>query len=261
MDFEQICQLMAAAEREAAELVMHAHNILSETKSGSRDVVTEYDRRVQQFLEDKIRQAIPEAHFFCEELGEREDLHSEHMFIIDPIDGTMNFVRGFNHSCISMAYANKGQVCAACVYNPYVDEMFTAVKGQGAYLNGKPLQIQDRALSDSIVCFGTSPYYEELTDRTFKLITETFKAALDVRREGSAELDLCSVAAGRAGIFFELRLSMWDYAAGALIISEAGGRCCTIDGEELPYDGTVSSVAAGSPAALEEFLGIVRNCQ
>jgi len=261
MDFEQICQLMAAAEREAAELVMHAHNILSETKSGSRDVVTEYDRRVQQFLEDKMRQALPEVHFFCEELGEREDLHSEHMFIIDPIDGTMNFVRGFNHSCISMAYAHEGAVCAACVYNPYVDELFTAVKGQGAYLNGRRLQIQNRPLSDSVVCFGTSPYYEELTDRTFELTKAAFKAALDVRREASAELDLCSVAASRAGIFFELRLSMWDFAAGALIISEAGGRCCTLEGEELPYDGRASSVAAGAPAALEEFLRIAKACK
>ncbi len=261
MDFEQICQLMAAAEREVAELVMHAHNILSETKSGSRDVVTEYDRRVQQFLEEKMRQIIPNAHFFCEELGEREDLHSEHMFIIDPIDGTMNFVRGFNHSCISMAYAYEGEVCAACVYNPYMDEMFTAVKGRGAYLNGKRLTIQDRPLSDSVVCFGTSPYYQELTDITFAITKEAFKAALDLRREASAELDLCSVAASRAGIFFELRLSMWDYAAGALIINEAGGRCCTIEGEDLPYDGSASSVAAGCPSALEEFLRIAKACQ
>lgn len=261
MEFEQICQLMAAAEREAAELLMHAHNILSETKSGSRDVVTEYDRRVQQFLEKRMLEALPEAHFFCEELGEREDLSSEHIFVIDPIDGTMNFVRGFNHSCISMAYAHRGEFCVACVYNPYVDEMFTAVKGQGAYLNEKRLLIDDRPLSDSIVCFGTSPYYEELWDRTFAITKESFKAALDVRREGSAELDICSVAAGRAGIFFELRLSMWDYAAGALILSEAGGRCCTIEGQELPYNGSTSSVAAGSPAALEEFLGIAGRCQ
>ncbi len=251
---------MAAAEREAAELVMHAHNILSETKSGSRDVVTEYDRRVQQFLEGRMLELLPEAHFFCEELGEREDLSSEHIFVIDPIDGTMNFVRGFNHSCISMAYAHRGEFCAACVYNPYVDEMFTAVKGRGAYLNGRQLHIAHRALSDSVVCFGTSPYYQEHWDRTFALTKAAFQSALDVRREGSAELDLCSVAAGRAGIFFELRLSMWDYAAGALIVSEAGGRCCDIDGNPLPYDGRASSVAAGSPAALEEFLRIAKDC-
>lgn len=260
MDFEQICQLMAAAEREAAELLMHAHNILSETKSGSRDVVTEYDRRVQQFLEDKVRKALPEAHFFCEELGEREDLRSEHMFIIDPIDGTMNFVRGLNHSCISMAYAYRGEICVACVYNPYVEELFTAIKGQGAYLNGRRLLIQDRPLSDSVVSFGTSPYYEELTDRTFELTKAAFIGALDVRRQASAELDLCNIAASRTGIFFELRLSMWDFAAGALIVSEAGGRCCTVEGEELPYDGRASSVAAGCPAALEEFLRIAKAC-
>lgn len=257
---KSVCDMIAAAEKDAARLLMEAHDILSETKSGSRDVVTEYDRRVQLFLEERIRQALPEAHFFCEELGEREDLSSEHMFVIDPIDGTMNFVRGFNHSCISIAYAHRGIFCAAAVYNPYTDELFTAVKGAGACLNGKRLLIEDRSLADSVVCFGTAPYYPEFYERTFRLTEAAFRAALDIRREGSAELDLCSVAASRAGVFFEYKLSMWDYAAGALIISEAGGRCCALDGSELPYDGRASSVAAGAPTALEELLRLAQNC-
>ena len=101
MEPYEIAAMLASAEREAAELIMHAGSIIAEDKSGHRDVVTEYDRKVQLLMEKRIREAMPEATFFCEEMNERDDLHAENVFIIDPIDGTMNFVKGFNHSCIS----------------------------------------------------------------------------------------------------------------------------------------------------------------
>jgi len=263
MNVSNITNSLTKIIRDAGKIMLGANkNRDFDSKAGTANFVTAYDVAVQDFLIKSIKDILPEAVFMAEEKeNDTAVLFEKYCFIIDPIDGTMNFVRGFNHSCISMAYAHEGEVCAACVYNPYMDEMFTAVKGRGAYLNGKRLTIQDRPLSDSVVCFGTSPYYQELTDITFAITKEAFKAALDLRREASAELDLCSVAASRAGIFFELRLSMWDYAAGALIISEAGGRCCTIEGEALPYDGNASSVAAGCPSALEEFLRIAKACQ
>ena len=118
MTVNEICLLMCEAERRAASLMLQAHDILAERKSGARDVVTAYDRRVQEQLIGELRAAVPEAHFFCEELGEQEKLDSEHVFIIDPIDGTMNFVRGFSHSCIAVAYASFGKTLAAAVYNP-----------------------------------------------------------------------------------------------------------------------------------------------
>lgn len=249
-----ICGKMKEAEREAARLLRYANNIVGENKSGSRDVVTEYDRRIQKLLESRMLEEIPGAQFFCEELGEQGGLQAEHLFIIDPIDGTMNFVKGFNHSCISMAYAEKGEICAAAVYNPYADEMFTAVKGMGAFLNDRPISVSSSGLSDSIVCFGSSPYRTELADRTFALARRCFDASLDVRREGSAELDLCSVAAGRAGLYFELSVSFWDYAAGWLIVKEAGGICLTAEGRELPFDGSKTSIAAGNEQTVREFL-------
>ena len=95
MTSNEICTVMQAAERKAAELILHAHGVMTERKSGARDVVTQYDRAVQQLLMDELRAAVPEAHFFCEEMDEREKLDSPQLFIIDPIDGTMNFVRGF----------------------------------------------------------------------------------------------------------------------------------------------------------------------
>ncbi len=257
MTVNEICRQMRESERHAAALMLQAHDILAERKSGARDVVTEYDRRVQELLMNELRAAVPEAHFFCEELDAREKLESEHLFIIDPIDGTMNFVRGFSHSCIAVAYASRGTVLASAIYNPYLDEMFHALRGGGAYLNGRPIRCAADDLGGSVVCFGTSPYCPELSDRTFALARALFEGSLDLRREGTAELDLCSVAAGRAGLFFELYLSLWDYAAGALLVEEAGGVCATAEGAPLPLtDGKSSVVAAANEAVMAEFLRI-----
>ena len=248
-----ILAAMEAAEREAAGLVMHAHGILAECKTGHRDVVTEYDRRVQDLLLDRLSAACPGARFFCEENDRHDDLHAEHVFIIDPIDGTMNFVRGLNHSCISVAYQNRGTLEAAAVCNPYVDELFTALRGGGAFLNGRPLHADPAPLSETLVLCGTSPYREDLTARTFRRMEAAHRASLEIRRQGSAELDLCSVAAGRAGAYFELSLSLWDYAAGFLIVQEAGGFCTQLDGSPLPFDGGKPAVLAGGPQAWADF--------
>ena len=257
MNLNKICELIQDAEREAAGLIMHAHGILAEKKTGRRDVVTEYDRRVQTLLTERLLSFLPEAQFFSEELESQGSPDAEQLFIIDPIDGTMNFVHGFHCSCISVAYAERGTLCAGVIYNPYTDEMFSAVLGQGASCNGRSIRVTEDRLRDTIACFGTSPYYPELADRTFQLARKFFDESLDLRRDGSAALDLCSVAAGRAGVYFEQRVSLWDYAAGALIVREAGGVCCCIDGSELPFDGKKSSILAGSPQTVREFLNII----
>ena len=120
--------------------------------------------------------------------------------MIDPIDGTMNFVRGFHHSAISVAYMRSGVLRAASVYNPYAEECFSALAGEGAWCNGRPIRAGELPLSESVVCCGTAPYSPQLADSTFDLIKKAFLASLDIRREGSAALDMCSAAAGRAGV-------------------------------------------------------------
>jgi myo-inositol-1(or 4)-monophosphatase len=255
---QTICAAIEKAEREAAELILHAHGILAETKSGRRDVVTEYDRRVQALLMQRLGEAVPGARFFCEEQDEHDRLDAERLFIIDPIDGTMNFVHGFHHSCVSVAYAERGEVLIGVIYNPYMDELFAAVKGNGAYLNGRPIRVTEEGLAGSVVCYGTAPYNPELTEQTFETAKKLYDASLDVRREGSAALDLCTVAAGRAGLYFELKVSLWDYAAGDLIVREAGGVCCRADGSPFPADGSRTGIAAGSPKAMEEFLTLLK---
>ena len=258
MNDNDILSLLCAAEREAGALILQAHDILAERKTDRRDVVTEYDRKVQELLIARLSEAVPGARFFCEENDRHDDLHAEHVFIIDPIDGTMNFVHGLHHSCISAAYMRCGELRAAAICNPYVNELFTAAKGSGAFLNGRPIHVSEAPLAETLVCCGTTPYNPELADRCFGLMKKAFLARLDIRREGAAALDLCTVAAGRAGVFFELGLSLWDYAAGKLIVEEAGGICSTLDGETLPCDPSRPSVVAGGCQAVKEFLRITK---
>ena len=252
----EILDLITSAERSAGQLMLDARHIIAEAKTDARNVVTAYDRKVQEMLIAALCAALPGAHFFCEESDHPDSLNAEYVFVIDPIDGTMNFVRGLHHSCISVACLHEGAVTAAAIYNPYMDEMFTALAGQGARLNGRPITCAADDLAHSVVCFGTSPYYHELTETTFALIRCMYDHSLDIRREGAAALDLCTVAAGRAGLFFEAKLSLWDFAAGYLIVTEAGGRCCRLNGAPFTFTEGKASVLAGTKQAVEDFLSL-----
>lgn len=205
-----------------------------DSKSGDANFVTEYDEKVQAVLKAELSKAIPEAVFVGEEGDEKNYTGKGLCFIVDPIDGTTNFIKDYHMSCISVGLVKDGERYIGVVYNPYLDEMFTAKKGEGAFLNGNPIHVSNATLDRGIVLVGTSPYYRELNERTFDLITRYFKASLDIRRSGSAALDLCSVAAGRAELYFELKISPWDYAAGALIVEEAGGVVTTAEGDKVP---------------------------
>lgn len=253
-DVHEILKMMTDSETVASKLILEAHDIISENKTDAKNVVTTYDRQVQDVLMERFSEACPGAHFFCEEMDHPDSLNAEQVFIIDPIDGTMNFVKGFHHSCISAAYAENGQMIAGAVFNPYFNEMFTAIKGEGAWLNGKRLRVNDCSLAESIACIGSSPYYPELHGRTVKMIDELLLRCLDIRREASAALDLCSVAAGKAGIFAEHRLSIWDYAAAQVVAEEAGCVFCRLNGEKVSFFSAKSDVLCGTPKAVKEFL-------
>ena len=257
LNYKDVLNAMIAAQREAAALILQAHGVLAETKTGHRDVVTQYDRRVQELLMTRLSAAVPGAVFFCEENEQQGDLKAEHVFVIDPIDGTMNFVRGFHHSAISVAYMQAGVLRAASVYNPYAEECFSALAGEGAWCNGRSIHAGALPLSESVVCCGTAPYSPQLADSTFALMKKAFLASLDIRREGSAALDMCSAAAGRAGVYFEPTVSLWDIAAGLLLVQEAGGVCCRLDGSPVPLDGSKTSILAGGKQAVADFLKLV----
>ena len=224
--------------RECGQILLHADRsgVGIDEKAGHANFVTTYDKMIQERLADRLPRILPGAVF----VGEEEDIHASiargYAFIVDPIDGTTNFIKDYHCSCISVGVAKDGEPYAGVVYNPYLDEMFTAQTGCGAYLNGKPIHVSDKPLSQGIVLLGSAPYYEELNEETFRLAWKYFREALDLRRSGSAAIDLCSIAAGRAELYFELKLSPWDYAAGMVMVREAGGRVTTIDGGPVTLD-------------------------
>lgn len=242
------------AVRSCAAILLEAERINTKVtaKEGHANYVTAYDKQVQEALREKLLAILPEAVF----VGEEEDVHRPvnkgYAFIVDPIDGTSNFIKQYRCSCISVGITRDGERIGGVVFNPYTDEMYQAVKGKGAYRNGEPIHVSEDRLADSLVAFGTAPYYEELCDRSFALAREYCMKAVDVRRSGTAALDLCQVACGRNGMFFELRLQPWDYAAGSLIVEEAGGIVVTEDGRALDLSGP-TSVFAMNAAVYEEW--------
>lgn len=231
---ELLTQIEAAVCK-AGEIVLSAqyveHSV--EEKTSAADLVTAYDKQVEVFLKQELLSLLPEAIFFGEEEAENGNPSQGWAFIVDPIDGTANFVRGMAHSAISVALAKDGVVMYAAVLNPYRSEMFTAVHGNGAYLNGQPIHVSQRPLSQGIFAMGTAPYHQQLHNSTLNLTQQLLACSCDFRRMGAAALDLCDVACGRVEAFFEYMLSPWDYAAGSLLVSEAGGCVYTLEGMPL----------------------------
>lgn len=236
---------------ECGEIILEATDIQRKThlKEGRGNFVTEYDSKVQAMLKEKLLTLLPEAAFFGEEdEADKTDISKGYAFIVDPIDGTANFTRGLDHSCISVALAKDGYPIKGVIYNPYKKETYYAERGGGAFCNGEPIHVSDKSLEEGLVFFGTAPYNVELTNTTINMLSRYFLKTQDVRRSGSAALDLCTIACGKAELYFEMILSPWDYAAGALIVEEAGGIVSRSDGAPLTFD-KKQAVVARTPKA------------
>ena len=239
--------------KEAGKIILSAHNQENTitAKEGKKNFVTKYDVAVQDFLFKKLGNAFPDAEFIGEE-GENNFSINGLRFIIDPIDGTTNFMQDYRCSCISVALCKGNDVIAGVVYNPYTNEIFSAEKGKGAYLNGDKIKVSERPLSDGLALFGTSPYHPENTDETFALLRKVFDFSRDIRRSGSAAYDICMIACGRCEVFFEKSLQPWDIAAGTLILKEAGGVALNYEGKDISFS-TPNDVVFANPKAYEEF--------
>ena len=244
--------------RRAGELVRSANDVTAATheKNGPADLVTEYDLAVQRFLRQELLALLPEADFFGEE-GQHDALTSPWTFIVDPIDGTTNFIHNYRASAVSVALAEGGKPVIGAVFQPYAQELYYAQLGKGADCNGEPLHVTDNALPRALVGFGTAPYNEELAQRSLELALHFLRAASDVRRCGSAALDLAYVATGRQDAFFELILNPWDYAAGALLVTEAGGRF-TMPQLSAPNFGVSTAILAANAVCFDGALDILR---
>ena len=224
--------------KKAGEIMLSAEGVKDfKEKQGEVNYVTVYDEKVQAFLIENIKKIYPNATFIAEEKdNDNNALNSELCFIIDPIDGTTNFIRNYKTSSISVGVFSKGVGVFGAVLNPYLNELFTAEKGNGAYLNDQKITVSDKDFSQTIFAFGSSPYYkQELGEKTFEVAKKLFFACADVRRSGSAALDFCNLASGRIDLFFECRLSPWDFAAGSVIVKEAGGIITDMDGNKLDF--------------------------
>ncbi len=214
--------------------------------------VTVYDQKVQALLIERLHLALPDAVFMAEEDGaDQTDPTAGLCFVIDPIDGTANFIRDLSCSAVSVALLSEGEPVFGAVYQPYTDELFAAVRGQGTlrYHRENPperVYVSYRPMKEAVAVLGTSPYYkDELGETTVSLFKNCLYHAADVRRSGSAAYDFCNIAMGRTDLFCEARLSPWDYAAGSLIVTEAGGHVTCLDGSPLRFDMPCSVLAAG----------------
>ena len=245
IDVTNLINEIGSLVKECGKVILSAdrEKMAIDIKSGVADLVTEYDKNIQEKLRLGLKKILPEAKFIGEE-GSNDELTDEgYAFVVDPIDGTTNFIKDYHMSAISVALLKGKEVVAGVVYNPYLDETFSAIKGRGAFCNGKEISVSSQPLSNALVIFGSSPYDKQLFKETLEILTEYFYKALDIRRSGSAALDLCSVACGRAELYFELQTSPWDFAAGKLIVEEAGGVVTTLDGTPLSFEGKSSILA------------------
>ncbi len=253
---QPMVSIAVRAARSAGNIITRALNrvdTLQIVEKKQNDFVTEVDQRAEQEIIKILRRAYPDHAIIAEESGELRERESAYTWIIDPLDGTTNFLHGFPQFAVSIALKYKNKIQHAVVYNLVNDEMFTASRGSGAQLNERRIRVAQRKnLKGSLLATGI-PFRE---DQDLDLYLATFKPMLEgtagVRRAGSAALDLAYIAAGRFDGFWEFGLNSWDMAAGCLLIEEAGGILTDFAGEDRYLDS--GNVVTGNLKVHEEML-------
>jgi len=251
------------AARRAATIINQAANQLDllniETKAHN-DFVTEVDRAAEAAIVGILREAFPEHGILAEEAGQAGDgSGSEYVWLIDPLDGTTNFIHGFPQYAVSIALTRKGVPEHAVIFDPVSNELFTASRGRGAYMNDRRIRVSRcQRLADALLGTGFPFRQFAHVDAYLAMFRELTQRSVGLRRAGAAALDLAYVASSRLDGFWEIGLSPWDMAAGALLIQEAGGFVADFDGE----GGYLKSgnIVAGTPKVFTELLLIVQSC-
>ncbi len=260
MDYEAdiMLELAQLAARRAGKIIISKQGKTEFAEKADHNLVTVADYAAQEIIINTIQESFPDHSFIAEENDLSANINSANLWIIDPLDGTNNYAHAIPHFSISIAYARFGQVKAGIVFDPERNEMFSAAAGQGAFLNGKPIQVSGAAsLQEAIVATGF--YYDRgaMMRKTLNSIEKLFEANIHgIRRFGSAALDLCWVACGRFDAYFEYNLSVWDFAAGMLIVQEAGGSCS--DHHRNPLNLKSKGIVVSNSKFHEDFLEIVR---
>ena len=215
-----------------------SQNIGKISPKGNFDLVTEVDLLCEQEIIRIIKKRFPDHEFLAEESGASSGPSSSSKWIIDPLDGTINYAHGFPVYCSSIGLEHEGEMIVGVVYNPCMDELFVAEKGKGATMNGDPISVSTiPELKDSLLVTGFTPEVVHSDDDNMDRFSNFMKASQAVRRPGSAAIDICYTAMGRFEGFWELKLNAWDVAAGIVIMQEAGGKVTKLDGNPLSvYD-------------------------
>lgn len=229
--------LLKAIEAGANEMKGFFHGSFKiSNKEGINNLVTEADHASEKAIIDVIKKEFPEHFILSEEAGELKT-KSEYKWIIDPIDGTVNFANGIPICCVSIAVEHKGKMILGAVHNPFLNELFFAEKGIGATLNDKTIQVSEKTeVLKSCLVTGFPYTYLDEPNGPLQIFEKLIRQGVPVRRLGSAAIDLCWVAAGRFDGFYEHKLSAWDSAAGFLIVEEAGGKVTDFEGNYYsPY--------------------------
>jgi len=245
MDLNSLLLDVMSTVREASRLMMDREHLLVKTKGSVTNLCTSADLAVQDFLSRRLRELLPDSGF----LGEENDLlDTDHpyVWVVDPIDGTANFARQIPECCISVALRGDDEILLGVVYNPYHDQLFSAVKGGGAQCNGEPIHVSDRPFEQGLLLTAMCLYHKEYAETCSNIILEAYRKCNDVRRFGSCAIELCYMACGLCELFFEYQVQAWDYAAGYLILTEAGGVLTGRDGARLHFDAPTSLVGANS---------------
>jgi myo-inositol-1(or 4)-monophosphatase len=229
--------LINALKAGAAEILRFFNNDFKiSNKEGVNNLVTEADHASEKAILDVIKKNFPDHFILSEEVGEIK-MDSEYKWIVDPIDGTVNFAHGIPLNCVSIGIEHQSEVIMGAVYNPHINELFFAEKGNGATLNDKPIRVSAETKTINACLVTGFPYtYINIPNGPLEIFERFIRKGVPVRRLGSAAIDLCWVAAGRFDGFYEHKLEAWDSAAGYLIVEEAGGTVTDFEGKKFsPY--------------------------
>ena len=227
------------------------------TKKGEADFVTRADYEISEYLHRRLTEEFPAVGFISEE-GDTEIDKSKDYWILDPIDGTTNFMHGLSFCAVSLGLYSRGDFEAGIIYIPYTNELFWAEKGKGAYLNGKPIRCsQSKRLSDCIGILEFNPYFKNDYRAAMDHALKIYQSCQDIRTFGSAAVELAYIASGQADVFFGRYLKPWDYAAGLCIIREAGGMMTDLNGE-VHIEMLNAHMVATSAGVYHEFCALLK---
>ncbi|MBK8163041.1 MAG: inositol-1-monophosphatase [Gammaproteobacteria bacterium] len=248
-----------AARKAGGVILRHIDRIdtLTITNKGRNDYVSEVDRLAEEEIVRVIRKAYPEHGILAEEGGKRSG--NDYLWIIDPLDGTTNYLHGFPQFAVSIALSNRGKVEQGCVYDPLREELFTASRGSGAFLNDRRMRVSAaKTLEGTLLGTGFPFKQQQYLDAYLEMFKVLHRESAGIRRAGSAALDLAYVAAGRLDGFWEIGLNPWDMAAGALLIQEAGGMVSDFRGGDAYQES--GNVVAGNPKVFQAMLQAIAPC-